>query len=126
MSISHVICNLINYLLLYIEAHFFTKMGHFLVSEGIMAIGTVKWFNNTKGFGFLRSEEVNADVFAHFSEVQIEGYKTLPKGAVVQFDLEVGPKGMLAKNIRIQEVMASLKNIEEVALAHRDDLGTRQ
>ena len=91
-----------------------------------MAIGTVKWFNNTKGFGFLRSEEVNADIFAHFSEVQIEGYKTLPKGAVVQFDLEVGPKGMLAKNIRIQEVMASLKNIEEVALAHRDDLGTRQ
>lgn len=91
-----------------------------------MAIGIVKWFNNTKGFGFLRSEEVNSDVFAHFSEVQIEGYRTLPKGAVVQFDLEEGPKGMLAKNIRIQEVIDSLKDVEKVALAHRDDLSTRQ
>ena len=65
-----------------------------------MAIGTVKWFNNTKGFGFLRSEEVNADVFAHFSAIEMEGFRTLKQGSKVNFELVQGPKGNLAQHIR--------------------------
>ena len=91
-----------------------------------MALGTVKWFNNTKGFGFLKSDDVQGDVFAHFSEVLVEGYKTLPKGAVVQFDVENGPKGLLARNIRIREIIEAAKELEKVAAAHRDDWSAPQ
>jgi len=65
-----------------------------------MPIGTVKWFNDAKGFGFIEPEGGGADVFAHFSAVQMEGFRTLKQGAKVSFDLVQGPKGDLAQNIR--------------------------
>jgi CspA family cold shock protein len=64
-----------------------------------MAVGTVKWFNDAKGFGFIEPEGGGADVFAHFSAVQMEGFRTLKQGSRVTFDLVQGPKGDLAQNI---------------------------
>jgi CspA family cold shock protein len=65
-----------------------------------MAVGTVKWFNDAKGFGFIEPSEGGADVFAHFSAVQMDGFRTLRQGGQVTFDLVQGPKGSLAQNIR--------------------------
>ncbi len=64
-----------------------------------MASGTVKWFNDAKGFGFIEPESGGADVFAHFSAIQMEGFRTLQQGGRVSFDLVDGPKGQLAQNI---------------------------
>ncbi|WP_285012955.1 cold-shock protein [Lactococcus garvieae] len=63
-----------------------------------MAQGTVKWFNATKGFGFITTEEGN-DVFVHFSAIQTDGFKTLDEGQKVSFDLEEGPRGSQAINV---------------------------
>ena len=60
--------------------------------------GKVKWFNAEKGFGFIVSEE-GKDVFVHFSAIVAEGYKTLDEGQEVTFDVEVGDRGQLAKNV---------------------------
>jgi CspA family cold shock protein len=60
--------------------------------------GTVKWFNEGKGYGFITPEE-GKDLFAHFSEVKMEGFKTLTEGQQVQFDVVDGPKGPQATNI---------------------------
>ena len=60
--------------------------------------GTVKWFNAAKGYGFIAGAD-QTDYFAHFGEIQVEGYKTLKEGQAVQFDVEDGPKGKMAKNI---------------------------
>jgi CspA family cold shock protein len=65
-----------------------------------MMFGTVKWFNDAKGFGFIEPEEGGGDVFAHFSAIQMEGFRTLKPGGRVSFDLVQGPKGNLAQNIR--------------------------
>ena len=66
-----------------------------------MATGTVKWFNDAKGFGFVTPEGGGKDVFAHFSAIQGQGFKTLREGQRVQFDLTSGPKGEQASNIRL-------------------------
>jgi cold shock protein len=66
-----------------------------------MAIGTVKWFNDAKGFGFIEPEGGGADVFAHFSAVQMDGFRTLKQGCRVSYELTQGPKGDLAQNIRL-------------------------
>ena len=63
-----------------------------------MAKGKVKWFNNSKGYGFITPEDGN-DVFVHFSSIQDEGYKSLDEGADVEFDLEDGDKGIQAVNV---------------------------
>jgi len=63
-----------------------------------MANGTVKWFNETKGFGFITTDE-GKDIFAHFSAIQGEGFKTLAEGQAVSFDIEEGDKGPRATNI---------------------------
>ena len=65
-----------------------------------MAYGTVKWFNDAKGFGFIEPEGGGADVFAHFSAVQMDGFRTLKQGGRVVYELVRGPKGDLAQNIR--------------------------
>ncbi len=57
-----------------------------------MATGTVKWFNNAKGFGFICPEGGGEDIFAHYSTIQMEGYKTLKAGQAVNFELQQGPK----------------------------------
>ncbi|KPK00826.1 MAG: cold-shock protein [Nitrospira bacterium SG8_35_4] len=64
-----------------------------------MAKGTVKWFNESKGFGFITQEDGGADVFAHYSEIQGEGFKNLAEGDVVSFDVVEGDKGPKAVNI---------------------------
>jgi CspA family cold shock protein len=64
-----------------------------------MATGTVKWFNNTKGFGFIEPSEGNEDVFVHHSVIQGEGFKTLSPGQAVSFEVEAGPKGLTATTV---------------------------
>lgn len=64
-----------------------------------MATGTVKWFNDAKGFGFIEPDGGGDDVFAHFSAIQMDGFRTLKQGSRVSFELVQGPKGQLAQNI---------------------------
>ncbi len=65
-----------------------------------MAAGNVKWFNNAKGYGFILPEGGGEDLFAHYSSIQMDGYKTLKAGQDVEFDIVEGPKGLHAVNIR--------------------------
>jgi len=69
----------------------------------VMATGTVKWFNDSKGFGFITPEDGGKDLFAHFSAIQEQGFKTLKEGQRVAFDVSTGPKGQQASNIRSAE-----------------------
>lgn len=64
-----------------------------------MITGTVKWFNDAKGFGFIEPEGGGDDVFAHFSAIQMEGFRTLKQGSKVNYELIQGPKGQLAQKI---------------------------
>lgn len=64
-----------------------------------MATGTVKWFNESKGFGFISPSDGSADVFVHFSAIQGSGFKVLNEGQSVTFDVEDGPKGPQAANV---------------------------
>jgi cold shock protein len=65
-----------------------------------MATGTVKWFNDAKGFGFITPDAGGEDLFAHFSQIQSNGFKTLAEGQKVTFDETMGPKGKQASNIK--------------------------
>jgi CspA family cold shock protein len=65
-----------------------------------MATGTVKWFNETKGFGFISPDDGGEDLFAHFSAIQGTGFKTLRENQKVSFEVTQGPKGKQASNIR--------------------------
>jgi len=84
-----------------------------------MAYGTVKWFNDAKGFGFIEPEGGGADVFAHFSAVQMEGFRTLKQGGRVTYELVQGPKGDLAQNIRpVDADEAAAAPAAEAAVTH--------
>ena len=65
-----------------------------------MASGSVKWFNDAKGFGFITPDEGGEDLFAHFSAIEIEGFKTLKEGQKVTFEVVTGPKGKQAAHIK--------------------------
>jgi CspA family cold shock protein len=67
-----------------------------------MATGTVKWFNESKGFGFITPSSGGDDVFVHFSAIQDSGFKTLVEGQSVNFEVEKGPKGLQATNVTAQ------------------------
>jgi CspA family cold shock protein len=64
-----------------------------------MATGTVKWFNDAKGYGFI-SQEGGEDVFVHHTAIQMDGFRTLKEGERVEFDVAQGPKGLQAANVR--------------------------
>jgi CspA family cold shock protein len=66
-----------------------------------MATGTVKWFSNVKGYGFVNTDDnQNEDIFVHFSAIEMDGYKKLTSGQKIEFDINEGPKGLQAQNIR--------------------------
>lgn len=65
-----------------------------------MASGTVKWFNEGKGFGYITPDDGSEELFAHFSSIQMRGYKTLAQGEKVKYDIVHGPKGKQASNIQ--------------------------
>ena len=65
-----------------------------------MATGTVKWFNESKGFGFISPDDGGKDIFVHFSAISGDGFRTLKEGQKVSFDVENGPKGPQAANVR--------------------------
>lgn len=67
-----------------------------------MPIGKVKWFNDLKGFGFIEPDGGGPDVFAHFSAIDMDGFKTLKEGARVSYEVNQGPKGLLAIKIRTE------------------------
>jgi len=64
-----------------------------------MMTGTVKWFNNAKGYGFVKADEKDEDVFVHFSAIDMDGYRTLKEGQKVQFEISQGPKGLHAARV---------------------------
>ncbi|MBM4423553.1 MAG: cold-shock protein [Chloroflexi bacterium] len=64
-------------------------------------VGTVKWFNATKGYGFI-AQDGGEDVFVHFSAIQMEGYRKLKEGQEVEFSIEKGPKGLQAANVTLK------------------------
>lgn len=68
-----------------------------------MAEGTVKWFNEAKGFGFIAPQDGTDDVFVHYSAIQGDGFKTLAEGQAVSYEAQPGPKGMSAVNVVPQE-----------------------
>ncbi len=65
-----------------------------------MAAGSVKWFNDAKGFGFITQDDGGEDVFCHHTAIQMEGFKTLKEGQKVEFEVTRGPKGLQAQNVR--------------------------
>ena len=67
-----------------------------------MTTGTVKWFNDAKGFGFISPSDGGKDVFVHFSAIQSEGFRSLAEGQAVSYDVEDGPKGPQASNVNVQ------------------------
>ena len=72
-----------------------------------MPNGTVKWFNDLKGFGFIEPDGGGPDVFAHFSSIEMDGFKTLKEGARVSFEVNQGPKGLMAARIRAEAASAA-------------------
>jgi cold shock protein len=71
-----------------------------LFKENAMETGTVKWFNDAKGFGFITPDGGGDDLFAHFSEIRAEGFKSLQENQRVSFEVTAGPKGKQASNIQ--------------------------
>lgn len=91
-----------------------------------MPTGHVKWFNNAKGFGFIIQENGDEDYFAHYSEIQIEGYKTLRAGQAVTFEVQKGDKGSHATHIVPSELDQHLdKSSEKSSEKNSDDRSDR-
>jgi CspA family cold shock protein len=78
-----------------------------------MPTGTVKWFNNTKGYGFILADEGGEDLFAHYSAITMDGYKTLKAGQQVSFDVTRGDKGLHAINIMTPHAVPRAEQMRE-------------
>jgi CspA family cold shock protein len=85
--------------------------------------GTVKWFNDAKGFGFIQPDSGGADAFAHFSAIQMEGFKTLKEGQRVDFELTQGAKGLMAANIQAATPSAAYPQPTDSALTSPGQVG---
>ncbi|MFD1216640.1 MULTISPECIES: cold shock domain-containing protein CspD [Microbulbifer] len=83
-----------------------------------MPTGTVKWFNNAKGYGFILADEGGEDLFAHYSAIQMEGYRTLKAGQQVSFDIIQGDKGFHAANIVSEVADSPRKSAPQREVAH--------
>jgi CspA family cold shock protein len=83
--------------------------------SGVKINGKVKWFNNAKGCGFVNEEGKNEDLFAHYSAIQMDGYRTLKAGQPVSFEIIQGPKGLHAVNIGAVSAQAPEKTTEKHA-----------
>lgn len=90
-----------------------------------MTTGKVKWFNNAKGYGFVLAESADEDLFVHYSSIQMTGYRTLRAGQEVEFDIQQGPKGMHAVNVRPLDAPDDLGLPDEDA-EDADGFGTDQ
>ena len=84
-----------------------------------MTTGKVKWFNNAKGYGFVLAECADEDLFVHYSSIEMTGYRTLRAGQEVSFDVQQGPKGLHAVNVR------PLDALEEPSAGEREGLAPR-
>jgi len=82
------------------EGHFLRRIQFSPSRNENMAQGTVKWFNDAKGFGFITPEDGSKDLFAHFSEIQAGGFKSLAEGQRVEYVTKEGPKGLQASQIK--------------------------
>ena len=79
-----------------------------------MKTGTVKWFNNAKGYGFILADDSSEDLFAHYSTIQMDGYRTLKAGQTVEFETQPGEKGLHAINIRaLDAITFNVADLEE-------------
>jgi CspA family cold shock protein len=76
------------------------RPGRFQEGSAKMASGTVKWFNDAKGFGFISQDGGGEDVFVHHTAIQSEGFRSLQEGQRVEFEVKQGPKGLQAANVR--------------------------
>lgn len=85
-----------------------------------MENGKVKWFNNAKGYGFVVADGRNEDLFAHYSAIQMDGYRTLKAGQPVQFDIIQGPKGLHAINIQAAPEAATVVAPEKAQETKRE------
>ena len=90
-----------------------------------MATGKVKWFNNAKGYGFILPEGGGEDLFAHYSSIQMDGYKTLKAGQDVEYDVLEGPKGLHAINIRGEQTSPALEASDDGASQPNDKAGSQ-
>ncbi|MDR6178121.1 CspA family cold shock protein [Pseudomonas sp. SORGH_AS 211] len=89
-----------------------------------MLSGKVKWFNNAKGYGFIVADNSDEDLFAHYSAIQMDGYRTLKAGQAVNFNIVQGPKGLHAVEIRAAEVNAPAAAPATNTLDVRDTVST--
>lgn len=85
-----------------------------------MATGIVKWFNSAKGYGFISDDANGQDIFAHFSSIIMEGYKSLKAGQVVHFEINEGPKGLHATQIKAQDDGQPQRSQENYAVRERE------
>lgn len=90
--------------------------------SGVKINGKVKWFNNAKGYGFVNEDGKTEDLFAHYSAIKMEGYKTLKAGQAVSFEIIQGPKGLHAVNI--DAVKAETPETTAAAHAHKENKQT--
>ena len=88
-----------------------------------MPTGTVKWFNNAKGYGFILPDEGGEDLFVHYTSILMDGYKTLKAGQVVSFDIVKGGKGLHATNIKAPESASGTDSAPKDSASSESDLG---
>ncbi|SDT37306.1 cold shock domain-containing protein CspD [Pseudomonas fuscovaginae UPB0736] len=88
-----------------------------------MPSGKVKWFNNAKGYGFVLEEGKDEDLFAHYSAIQMDGYKTLKAGQAVSFEIIQGPKGLHAVNIQSAAVVTPTDEKAVVSKSKASNVG---